>query len=121
MDVHEGLDTGAVEGPRVDHRVFLELVLGVDLVNHLKNELFHHEGARLGQVDSLIELHALSLLRLPDLLRNRLAQTCVHFYVGELQFLVQLVEVLVVDDHEHVALGEDALLELVIELLLLST
>ena len=121
MDVHEGLDPRAIECPGVDHRSLLQLILCIDLVDHLQDQLLHHERARLGQVDSLVQLHALGLLGLPDLLRNGLAEPGVHLNIGELEFLVQLVEVLVIDDHKHVALREDSLLELVVEFLLLGS
>lgn len=121
MDVHQRLDPCAVERPSVDHWSLLQLILRIDLVNHLQDQLLHHKRTRFRQVYALVKLHALCLLGLPDLLRNGLAKPSIDLNIGELEFLVQLVEVLVIDDHKHVALWEDSLLELVVEFLLLGS
>ena len=121
MDVHKGLNPCAVERPSVDHWSLLQLILRIDFVNHLQDQLLHHERTWFCQVNTLVQFHALSLLGLPDLLRNGFAKPSVDFNIGELEFLVQLVKVLVIDDHEHVAFREDPLLELVVEFLLLSS
>ena len=59
---------------------------------------------------------SLGLLRIPDLLRNRATHLVVHFDVGELQLLVDLIQVLSVKNHKQVPLREQTLFEVAIEL-----
>ena len=64
----------------------------------------------------MVQVHPLGLLRIPDLLRNRATHLVVHFDVGELQLLVDLIQVLSVKDHKQVPLREQTLFEVAIEL-----
>ena len=43
VNVHQGLDPGTIEQPRVHHRCLLELMLSIDLVDNFKDDLLHHE------------------------------------------------------------------------------
>ena len=66
----------------------------------------------------MVEILALSLLRVPNLLRDSLAEPCIDLDIGELQFLVNVAEVLTVEDGEDVSLGEESLAEETIEALI---
>lgn len=63
----------------------------------------------------MVHVHTLSLLGIPDLLRNCLAKACVDFEVRKFQLLIDLIEVLAIKNHEDVSLGKHPLLELVVE------
>lgn len=65
----------------------------------------------------MVHVHTLSLLGIPDLLRNCLAKACVDFKVSKLQLLIDLIEVLAIKNNEDVSLGKYPLLELVVEFL----
>ena len=96
MDVHQGFNTGAIKKPSVGHRCFFKLVLSIDLVNDFKYDLLHHERRRFGQIDPMVQIHALGLLRVPDFLRDRPTHLLVDLNVAEFQLLVDLVEILAV-------------------------
>ena len=64
----------------------------------------------------MIHVHSLRLFRVPDLLRNNLAQARVDLQIAEFQFLVDVIQVLVVQNDENMPFGEYTLLKLVIEL-----
>ena len=66
----------------------------------------------------MVEILALSLLRVPNLLRNSLAEPRIDLDISELQFLVNVAEVLTVEDGKDVALGEEPLAEETIEALI---
>lgn len=63
----------------------------------------------------MVKVHTLGRRRLPNLLRNQLAQFRVDLDVGKLQFLVDSVNILTIDDHEDVPLGECSLRKVVLE------
>ena len=115
MDIHKALHSGSVEKPSVGHGCLIKLMLGVDLVYHFEDELLHHECRWISQVYPVVEVLALRLLRIPDFLRDRLAQSGVDLNVRKLQLLVDLTKVLAIDDHENVAFGEYPLAEEVVK------
>ena len=90
-------------------------MLRVDLVDDLEDQLLHHQRGRTGQIDPVIQVFGLRLLRVPDLLRDRLAQPRVDLNVREFHLLVDVVEVLAVKDGENVPLGEHSIAEVVLE------
>ena len=64
----------------------------------------------------MVQVHPLGLLRIPDLLRNRATHLVVYLDVGELQLLVDLIQVLSIKNHKQVPLREQTLFEVAIEL-----
>lgn len=60
----------------------------------------------------------MSLLGIPNFLRDRLAESSIDLDVGEFQFLVDLGKVLTVKDDKDVSLWENTLAEVAIESLI---
>lgn len=118
MNLHECFDSGTIDRPNVLHSIPFEPVLDVDLVNDFKQELLHHEWGRLCKLDPMVEVHSLRWLRVPDFLRDQLAQATVYLNVRELQLLVDSIDILAIQDHKDVSLRESSLLELVLETLI---
>ena len=90
-------------------------MLGVHLVEDLKQQLFHHQKRRFCKVNSVIKVHSLCLLRLPNFLWDQFAQSSVNLDIGKFQFLVNLVKVLPVYDDKDVAFWELSVFEVVTE------
>ena len=66
----------------------------------------------------MVEILALGLLRIPDLLRDSFAEPCIDFDIRELQLLVDVAETLAVQHGKDVSLGEEPLAEITIEALI---
>ena len=66
----------------------------------------------------MVQVFRLGLLRVPDLLRNRLAHPCINFDVRKFHFLVDIVQVLAVKNDENMPLREYSLAEVVLESLI---
>ena len=81
-------------------------MLRVDLVDYLQDQLLHHEGGRIRQIDAMVEVFRLGLLGVPDLLWDRLAKASVNLDVRKLQLLVDIAEVLTVENDKDVPLRE---------------